>query len=236
VLLSLSRSRRRPAMRHSRFSQLAVERLEDRASPSTLAVAPLFDPGLDPPASVVTDPSPGNVADAPPVATGIPTPPPPAAVDAAFSAPVAAAVAGATPPAGPTAGDSSSAPPAPPPGQSGSGAPVGPPSIVEMQAQPVECLQYTIQGDVYDPANKVGSLTVTIAGDGMAGAQETVAVTPATGGTSFGSFQVTVELQPNTSPYAITHVYTAVAGDGQGRVSAPVTCEITQPGQLLPTQ
>jgi hypothetical protein len=221
-----------------------VDRLEDRSAPSTLDANALLTPPADNPpdaptvATYVVDPATSDTVNPVPVSadeTGsntVPTdqqPADPQPVAVAMPVAVGVVVAGPAAPAVPGPADPAAPVPSGPAGQAD--APSAPPTITSFEPQAVDHCQWTLVGQVTDPANNVGGLTVTVEGDGLPNGQAVVQVTPDAGSTSTGSFDVTVELPTNTTHFAVMHVYTAVASDGHGRVSLPMECEITQAGQ-----
>jgi hypothetical protein len=99
--------------------------------------------------------------------------------------------------------------------------------IVENLSLPSYGFQFT--GFVGDPANNVGGLTVTVSGPGLPNDQTSVdlGVLPVANSTSNGAFELVVQLEGNTTNSPITYEWTAVASDGNGRVSEPVSWTIT---------
>jgi hypothetical protein len=244
VLRVFSRTRRRPVVRQPRFSRLEVDRLEDRSAPSTLDPTALLVPPPDTPtdtttvATSVADPAASDPVSVQPVPADAATrsgtstdaaPADPTPVAVAMPVAVGVAVAGPASPAAPTPADPAAPTPSGPGGQAD--APSAPPIITSFEPHAADHCQWTLVGQVTDPANNVGGLSVTIQGDGLPDGQAVVSVTPDAGSSSTGSFDVTVELKTNTTHFAVMHVYTAVASDGHGRVSLPMECEITQAGQ-----
>jgi len=106
-----------------------------------------------------------------------------------------------------------------------------PPQITSLINLNLPNYEFQITGMVTDPANNVSGLTVTFAGDGLPNGQSSIDLSvtalPGMPANTTGTFAVVVQLQANTTNGPLTYEWTAVASDGQGRVSTEVSCEIT---------